>query len=49
MTSWKWLFALIAVFTVLGLRTSGGRRAQLWTVAIVTIVLAYETLKYHAY
>ena len=49
MTSWKWLFALIAVFTTFGLRTDGQRRAHLWVVAAIALVLVYETVKFHAY
>jgi hypothetical protein len=49
MTSWKWLFALVAVFTVIGLRTDGRRRGHLWAAGLVVAVLVYETVKYHAF
>jgi hypothetical protein len=49
MTSWKWLFALIAVFATLGLRTKGDQRAQRAALVAIVGLLAYETLKYHAY
>jgi hypothetical protein len=48
MTSWKWLAALLVVFVFVGVRgVRSGMPVRALVIAIA-LVLAYESLKFHA-